>query len=192
MGATQQLLSGGGRLYATLDPAYIGTGLTLSNGNLTVTHTGTIDWRSVRSTIGKSSGKWYWEVTIGTTGANYIMLGDGMGFSTANYHTISTTGQGYYGLDGTKWYNNSGAAFGATYTAGDVIGIALDATSGALEGSIECFKNNVSQGTIDYLGSGPYYAALSLYNQNDYVTANFGASAFTYSPPSGYNAGLYS
>lgn len=55
----------GGRVYATWNPADKGGGVILLNGNRSVSLSTTpTDGGSVRSTIGKSSGKWYWEVTV--------------------------------------------------------------------------------------------------------------------------------
>ena len=49
-------------------------------------------------------------------------------------------GMGYYGSNGDKYYNGSGVAYGATYTTGDVIGVALDLT----DGTITFYKDGVS------------------------------------------------
>lgn len=67
MGAPQQALSSYGAVvgttYATWNPADKSADITLSLGNLKATQT-TSSWDSVRSTIGKTSGKWYWEYTM--------------------------------------------------------------------------------------------------------------------------------
>ena len=56
---------GGGVTYATWNPADKGADITLSGGNLVATHTSD-NAATVRANVGKSSGKWYWEIT--TTG----------------------------------------------------------------------------------------------------------------------------
>lgn len=56
--------------YATLNPSDKDAAITLSGGDLTMS-SATNAWRSVRATIGKSSGKWYWEVTNSTTSNSY-------------------------------------------------------------------------------------------------------------------------
>ena len=72
-----------------------------------------------------------------------------------------------------------------TYTAGDTIGMALDADTRA----IQIYKNNTLLGTMcSVTGTSAIRPCLTPCGT---ITANFGASALTYAPPSGYNAGLY-
>lgn len=67
IGAAQAAVLGaqGGeaRAYATFDPDYVGSGITLSNGNLTASKDGA-SWTSAYFTCPKSSGKWAFELTI--------------------------------------------------------------------------------------------------------------------------------
>ncbi len=51
-----------GLSFATLNPSDKGSAVTLSNSNLTATFSGGNG--AVRATIGKSSGKWYWEIAV--------------------------------------------------------------------------------------------------------------------------------
>ncbi len=171
-------------VYATWNPSDKSSHITLSGGNLTATTDGTAS--SVRSTIGKSSGKWYWEVSMLTNQFQII----GIQNATASLNQFpggDANGWGYYGSSGSK-YNGAGAvAYGATFTAGDVIGVALDMTAG----TIIFYKNNSSQGTAFTGLTGTQFAAIGDPGAAGAHTANFGASAFTYTPPAGYNAGLY-
>lgn len=177
--------SGVVRTYATLNPSDKDADITLSNGDLTASHNaGTYD--SVRATLGKSSGKWYWEVTCGAMGAYEII-----GIMTASGGLNGYIGADAYGWsywsDARKFNNGSQAAYGASFTNGDVIGIALDMDAG----TITMYKNGVSQ-TQMYSGiTGTVYPAVCLAGFSTNLTCNFGASAFAYSPPSGYNAGVY-
>ena len=162
--------------------------ITLSGGNLTATKTDSNAHRGVRSTVTKLSGKWFWEITIGVhggVGSNTI----GVATSAAALTTLvgaDAFGWGY--LDtGQKETNGTVDTYGATYTAGDVIGVALDLDVGTLV----FYKNGASQGTA-YSGlSGAFLAMQTMYYIGDAVTANFGASAFAYSVPGGYNSGLF-
>jgi hypothetical protein len=170
--------------YAVWDPATQGASLTLSKGNLVCTVTGAGNG-SVRSSIGVSSGKWYWETTV-TTYGNIVV---GVAYSTLSSSQTPSSDPNawaYYG-DGNLWHNSSSSAYGATYTTGDVIGYALDMGAGTLT----CYKNGVSQGVLVSGLSGTVYAADGGYAANGVNTTNFGASAFAYSVPSGFNAGLY-
>lgn len=168
--------------------------------NLTLTGTGTIatdgsdGWSCVRSDVGVSSGKWYWEVTINVR-TNDLAIGIASRDAHISGSAEMPADAGawvFYSAgasDKFKWHNGSGSAYGAQFTNGDVVGIALDMDSG----TVEFFKNNVSQGVAYSSGltSRAMYAYVSSYQNTQQVTANFGASALTYTPPSGFNAGLY-
>lgn len=176
------------KTYATWNPSDKHANITLSNGDLTVTSGVSNAHKGVRSTISKTTGKWYWEITVGTKGVN-----DGLAEGVADGTHALTTEIGYssvsesYLSQGYKVKNSAETAGLATYTAGAVIGMALDAGTG----DIEWFKNNVSQGGYTPGITGTLFAATNVYDVNDAATANFGATALTYTPPAGYNAGLY-
>lgn len=172
--------------YATWNPADKSSAISLSGGNL-IAAVPASTAGLVRSTIGKSSGKWYWE-TVGIGGTGPIQGIAQTGTSVNNWPGADAYSVGYYGVDG-RWYSNgTGYSASLTYTATDVIGIALDLTGPTLY----FYKNNVLAQTIS-IGSSTYYAAVSQSggSTNATATTNFGASAFTYSPPVGFNAGLY-
>ena len=79
----------------------------------------------------------------------------------------------------------SSFVYGAAYDT-EVIGVALDMDAGTLT----FYKNGVSQGQAFTGISGTIYAMASLVVSGTLV-ANFGASALAYTPPAGYNSGLY-
>ena len=172
--------------YSTWNPTDKSPSGTLSNVNLTFT-SASATWYTARSTVSVSSGKWYWEVTC-TTGLNF-MIGIGTASaSVANSSVIGVTDafSWAYNGGGSKYNNGGSTAYGATFSTGDVIGVYLDITGGTLGFK----KNNVDQG-IAFTGlTGTQFAMTSVNNCSD--TANFGSSTLTYSPPTGYNTGLYS
>lgn len=174
-------------MFATFNPSDKDSNVTLSNGNLTVAASVNSVWTSVRSTISKSSGKWYWELTL--AGTSPVVISP-IAKSTAGLNDFlgaDANGWGYYSADGKKYTGGLGSVYGATYTAGAVIGFALDMDAGTLT----MYKNNVSQGTMVTGLSGEIFAGCSVQNTGFTVTANFGATALTYTPPAGYNAGLF-
>ena len=171
--------------YATWNPADKDAGITLSGGNLTaVNNTAN---KSVRATIGKTTGKWYWEVTNNVVAENDIGIANAS-MSLATYVGSDANGAGYDSADGKIYKNNTAVATGgATYGVPDIIGIALDVDAG----TVKFYKNNTLQYTYTYGFTGTIYPATGGFIIAASSTANFGASAFTYSVPSGYNAGVY-
>lgn len=164
----------------TWNPADKDSSITLSNGDLTATG-GTNAYRSVRSTTGKSTGKWYCEITLDAGGANGLVGVGNSTFSLANYVGADVNGWGWQGS--FKYHNGSGA-YGSGKTTGDIISILLDMDAG----TITLWKNGTTQGEMYNGLSGTLYVAFSSQLTGDAVTANFGASAFAYTMPGGYSA----
>lgn len=167
----------------------------LSNNNRDISRNGGVG--SVRATIPKSSGKWYWEIKInsGTTD-NYIGVGNGSAQLTSNptdinYWTIALDGGDYYhgGFLGVV-----GTATGTwPASTGEVFGIALNMDAG----SMTIYRNNIAlttgplfQGTTGPTGS--IYPMFYIQNNSVTTTTNFGPTGMSYSPPAGYNVGVYS
>jgi hypothetical protein len=174
--------------YAMLNPADKSGVTTLSGGNLVATTASTGGWANVRATQGLSSGKWYWEATITAIGG----LGQaGVGVATSGAALTlplgnDANGWAYYNA-AQKEHGGSAPSYGATWTTGDVIGVALDMGSG----SITFYKNGVSQGVAYSSGiTGTVYPAFGgTYSTTGTVfTCNFGQNAFAYTPPAGYSA----
>jgi hypothetical protein len=106
-----------------------------------------------------------------------------------------TTGYAYYALNGKK-YNSASADYGPSATTDDVIGVALDLDNHKIWWS----KNGVWMASGDpangvnqaYNISTWYtYPMLGLWGIGDDCTYNFGATAFVYTPPTGFNAGFF-
>ena len=179
--------------YATFNPVNSNTHsayYTLSDGNLKFTAVGGSSISSGSrgfcvSSIGMSSGKYYFELKFDVADNNDHAVGIAKATGTGYY---STTGNWTYQGSGTKWSNSGGgAAYGASYTAGDTIGVAFDADTGALV----CYKNGISQGTLVTVPTGETYFFVwgtdSGSSSIDYeATANFGQRAFSYTAPSGF------
>ena len=163
---------------------------TLSNANLTVTQSSTVASCIGTATMGATaSGKYYWEATfVSGSGSHNSFLGVVAG----QLQNTTAADLGYYSNEyayqsgnGNKVSNNTGAAYGSSYTSGDVIGIALDLDAGTLT----FYKNNTSQG-VAYSGlsaSETYFPAFDTYYNNTFAY-NFGQRPFAYTPPSGHIA----
>lgn len=168
--------------YATWSPSDKGASITLSGGNLTATQTATNSL--VRATLGKSTGKWYWEVTLNTA-ANEIGIANASA-SLTQYCGQNTNSWGYYSADGRIYTNNAGGAANAISTTGDVIGCALDMDAG----TFTIYRNGAVQANGVSGLTGTIYPAWGNVSA-DSCTANFGATPFKYTVPAGYNPGLF-
>jgi len=179
--------------YCTMNPLSMDTAAyTLSNANLNFagSRTATATYYA-RSTIGVSSGKWYWEITPTDVGGGpNIIVGIQDASTTATTGSANLLLNGYgYGADGYK-NNTAGqtAGYGATWTNGDVIGVALDLDAG----TITFYKNNTSQGVAYSSISGTYCPVISMSTGGVARTIagsiNFGQRPFTYTPPTGFVA----
>ena len=169
-------------VFATFNPLDKsgGTVTTFSNGNTTTMHNAGSNGAvtASRSTLGYSSGKWYWEAKCIATGGD---LRTGIiSMSSTDYVTASnpyTLNEAYnYKQTGEKGSSgDTNVSYGATYTAGDIIGIAHDADSG----SLTFYKNGVSQGVaFSGLNTSLFWGAFSTeYNQSKY-SYNFGNGYF--------------
>jgi len=165
--------------YCTLNPLNAGSTATLSNGNLDITGTIAATTSLAYSTIGVSSGKWYWEVTP-LTGDHMI----GIGKDGGRYDWQTTNGYSYFGNNGQKYTNSAGSAYGATYTNNDVIGVALDMDAGTLT----FYKNGTSQGTAFSGLTGTWFPIAQNPGSPLTETFNFGQRPFAYTAPSGFKA----
>lgn len=180
-----------GVTYATYNSSYKGTNVTLSGSNLvmSVTPTNGVACATIgSSTTGKSTGKWYWEIYNTTRGGNSSMgVTNSLTLNLNTFMGADTHGWAYYsngGGSGGYWAAGSLTFGWADYGLGDVIGVALDAGGN----QVSFYKNNTLIGTLSISG-GNYFPANSC-NVGTF-TANYGASAFVYTPPSGYNSGFY-
>ena len=200
--------------FATLNSLYLygntatsySSNITLSDGNLTADWTsGTGSNQHVRSNIAMTSGKWYFETRM-----NELSGGD-VGIAFEN-HINDSVGFGSdqlgfsYRSDGQK-QNSSISSFADAFATGDIIGCAYDADAG----SIQFYKNGVSQGTaftgisVDqsaYFGVGKASSGAGMdasvnFGQNPSFSGSVtsgtnaddsGKGLFKYAPPTGFLA----
>jgi hypothetical protein len=196
-------------VFATLNPSDNG-GLTLSAGNLKATRPTGSAWLAVRSTIGRNTGKWYFEIT---NDANGSTDGDAMwGFneptdSLSTYPGASTLGPNSMGWEPNLTPNSArfqdgslGAVSGYGRVApGQYARFAIDFDAGKL-----WVRNSSASGwagggdpaagtspTFTFTANTFLHVAVAAYSQPQAATCNFGESAFSGSVPSGFNPGFY-
>lgn len=167
--------------YCTLNPLRQVRGGPI-NGNLSFSTTG--NSALIGGTFTLSTGKWYWEFIASNLNGNNVATGWANG--SGSDATTLLTGAIYYSSDGS--ITGGGGGSGATWVAGDTIGISVDFDAGTLN----FYKNNVAQaGTLTFtpninIPMTPLVATGAPSPQAGDV--NFGQRPFTYTAPSGYRA----
>ena len=176
---TPSLVDADAANFATLNPLAKSSNANLSAGNLN--YAGSSSTTSgVIGTIAVNSGKWYWEAKM--TGGGGASMGIAQ-LPLASYGP-NATGAYIYLLTGDKRLNNSDSSYGASYTTGDIIGVALDMDAG----TVTFYKNNASQGTAFTGLSGNFTAWLQDGSTGSISSweINFGQRPFAYTPPTGF------
>lgn len=182
-------------VYATWNPLDKQEWITLSNGDLTLsTSTGTD--KSVRATIGISSGKCYWEVAL-----DAYISGRYVGIATDSMVLTHVPGVDIHGWSvesyvGDKWHNNVDTACCATAVADDIVCIALDMDTGKIWFGINgvwCDSGDPATGINEAFSgiTGRVFPTVGHDSTAPMVTtANFGATTFDYTVPEGFDAGV--
>lgn len=187
--AAQQLLAAYSkpRVYAVWNSADKNANIALSGSDLIASNTTSATISPFRSTIGKSSGKPYFEITVTGAVTNQWL---GVATASASIADGNYIGSDVYGFgfrkNGFCYTNGTAGAFLAAYIANSVLGFALDIPNGTLV----ITKDGTSLGTAFTGMSGTFYIAGS-FAINGSVTLNSGSSAFASSVPSGYDSGWY-
>jgi hypothetical protein len=201
LAATDVVLDSPTNNFCTLNPLVKILGSpTYSEGNLQFNGGSGSGDDLYRGSIGTgSSGKWYFECCPKTlSGSGVFMVG-------ASYDTATNGAEGAYQQDG-RIFNQSVSVVDtvATYTTGDIIGIAIDVDNG----TINYYKNNSLQGSSSFTaGSNMFPSGRDNSSNVEQVVFNFGQDSsfagqltaqnntddngvgdFYYAPPSGFLA----
>lgn len=211
LGHTELFLGQGRRDYATWSTVNKATTFILSNGNLTWTPNGS-GFGSGIATMGKSSGKWLWEVFINGVGADSSVIRFGIANFTPTSGNTLVLGQSVgasssIGWRGSPWaysLNNNGTtsnvgASGTAYAANQYYLVAMDMDNKTLT----IYRDNtlvMNAIAIPAAGSATWFpACCSTGNASSVCTANFGQSGWSSVNETarntlvaaGYNLGIY-
>jgi hypothetical protein len=183
-------------------------------------------WRTAASTLAVANGKWYAEFQnslYSTTGTNRIVgvapasIFTESSSSTGGYlggnSTETTDSIGFYSLNGRYYINGNSFVWGNTWTADEIIGVALDMDNGYVYFSINGTWQNSGDPTSGSSGTGgialqlsdeAHYIAGSIYNSNAQLEVNYGGfttisiasgnsdssgyGTFEFAPPTDYYA----
>lgn len=168
--------------------------IALSGGDLTTTRSG-VGPASVRGTIGKSSGKWQFQVKcISTTGVFDIFIG--LANSTASLTALPGSDANGWAIacdDGGYYHSGLQGFASSTWPAAvnDVFTLLWDAdaqTLGLKRNSTILTPTPLFSGASAL--SGTLYPIITTQNDTTVMTANFGATTLDF-PEVGYNLGVY-
>lgn len=183
----------------TFNPLDKASEITLSGGDLIATRSSTNNnqWRLVRVTESRDSGKLYAEMVNSNNIENAMMVGVVPGALSVNtYPGSSSDSFGYHANDAGPGYcyNNGAQFYGDTQRVGDgsYARIAIDFDAGNLWfGNASSFKNggDPAAGTspsFTFIPGSPLYLALGMYSQSQVVTLRL--SGFVGTVPSGFSS----
>ena len=191
--------------FCVLNPLDNG-GITLSQGNLAWTDQSASGWDSCKGTMFVSTGKWYWEMTMGTwngSGAPFLIgvadsqmavAGVELGQNN-NSWCFLPTGQKRHGGDSPSTTSHGST----TFATGNVIQIALDLSGGLGSGKMWVGINGTWQASgnpatganaawtdIGDTGAVAPTVANAGGNTSGAYHMNFGERSFKYIVPSGF------
>jgi hypothetical protein len=176
--------------YATWNPADKSANVLLSGGNLVATGNG--DTGSVRSTIGVNTGKHY--VELKCTGFDTANSGFGIAKSTMSLASwpgnLDANGYAVWGFGFDKVNNANYQSYitgQGSLILNKVINLKIDMDNKTIEFGLDGVYYGVAYSGL----SGTFYVTTGNFGNTNAITANFGATAFAYPVPAGYNAGLY-
>ena len=185
-------LSGAGGAVVTWNASDKDSTVTLSNSDTTASKAAA-SWAAVRATLGRSSGKWYFEIRHDAGAQNNVGVAPTTAtLGSAGYWSVGQGGYTYNAANGQKIFNGASAAYGSSWnTVGKVVGVAVDLDNGKIWWSVD----NVWQASGDpAAGTNPAYTGLtgSLYPiagvYSSTQTARFKSTDQTYSAPTGFTA----
>ena len=213
-GTTSTTASFGAVGQITWDPNWSVAGAAYSNGFLSVSGN-SAGTKNVRTTLGRGSGKWYWEITA--TSGNPSIDAGGLGFvdetflNNASYVGATTNSTGFgYGSD-VYWSNWPGGSIngqpaggitpgpGSSIATGIVYMFAADMNTDRMwigQNGTWYNSGNPATGvnsTMTGLGASTvlHPAATFYASSGNALTANFGGSLFANQVPAGFNPGFY-
>lgn len=184
-------------VYATWNPSDKNAAITLSGGNLQTTAT-TTAWKSVRATISKNSGKWYWEINVPDRFC-FFGLADAAANILSNYVGAAANSGGM--SSSTNAFAAGMTFAGSIPTNGNTAGVYclacdLDARKMWVRKAGSAWANGdptnpSGAASFSWASALTLFPAMSHYQPGGNSIVNFGASAFTDNVPVGFNAGWF-
>lgn len=185
--------------------------VTLSGDNLQASNPSLANWAAVRGTNARTAGTVYWEITV-VAPSTYTAAGLANAAESLTNGGDQDTNAVVWFTYNSGFANNGnflGASQMGTLVAGDVMCFAAkiggsgtrdiwirrnnnlwngDASADPVAGTHGLNSATYYNGALTALLTAAVYPFLSLYGAESSAVGNFGASAFAFSPPSGYTA----
>lgn len=171
-------------VWAVWDPARSAASVTYTNANRAAAASGNNN--NVWASVGKSSGKWYWEVTWTAVASAHLMVGAGTASAPSNTWTPAGQGAFFYSIANNPYTTLPFSGTNRGYGGGAVIGFALDMDARTLTH----YVNGLQGATVTGLPATEVYPMIA-YAHGNVVTINAGQEPFAYTPPAGFQAGLW-
>jgi len=204
----QPVVGGGGGSTVTWNPATTVSPIVLSNGNLTASITLPDNNNYTATATGGSvaaSQKKYWEILGNTIDNHSVAIGVGFvdgSFVASSGNFLGSDGHslGYYNVAGDIYTGGSSpGTYGAWFTNGDVIGLAVDTVNSKIwvrvnsgDWNFDVIGNQnpaTNTGGVSFSLTAPLYPALVFRAaaSNVYqLTARFTSASWTQTAPSGF------
>ena len=180
--------------YSVWNPINNGLGVSPSFANMRLSGVSNVTSR-INSTIGVSSGKWYFEATL-TTADAFTSIGIGQNNITNQYPGNDALSYAQTLEQATSINNNTQPSYGTAFSSGDVFMCAFDLDTNKLffgRNGTWFGSSNPATGTnpVYTLTAGTYNVIArpnpSGFSSNAVLDINFGQRPFAYTPPTGFN-----
>jgi len=196
LAATDQATDTPTNNFCTLNPLYLSaSSYTIEEGNLQITANASNAWRSLYGTFGITNGKWYWEIKFDAINAGDV---DNLAVGIVDVEQVVQTssngkffgtsrGYAYHAKDGKKLNDDTvtanGVSYGNAWTAGDIVGCAVDldnqkiywSKNGTWQNSGDPTSGSTGTGSAFDIGSGYTYLPVTAnYYSAENYSFNFG------------------
>ena len=172
----------------------VASGLTIANGNLSITSNSGNGWRELFGIFGASSGKFYWEQKVDNfaSGLNphYIGICDVELVKQASNATAfedSSISRAYaYTKTGQKLSAGTSSSYGNSWTTGDIVGIAVDLDNGKIYFSKNGTWQNSGNPTSGATGTGSAFNVTTGYTYVPSTATYYADNRYSYNFGQGY------
>ncbi len=182
----------------TWNPSDKAASITLSGSDLVATASGSGNSQLVRATTSKNAHKWYFELTVttqaGSGGSGQIGFALGATSVNSNLALVgddaTCTSGAFAAISGSALVNN----LGVTFTDADVCDVAVDFDAGQIwfgKNGTWTASGNPATGAnpnITFTPNQTLFPAWGGFDASNVGTANFGATAFANTKPTGFSA----